>query len=91
MKSVATKPTKPTKPTTVKSGFVKKATTAKKTRTSRSKAGGASKKLSSYNKFMKDNLAKYKAEHEGVDHKEAFKAVAHLWANSPENKKNNVA
>jgi len=51
------------------------------------RAGGA-KKLSPYNKFMKSELAKVKAENPNMNHKEAFKTAAQRWKDSPENPKN---
>ncbi|KAF8927102.1 hypothetical protein EDD21DRAFT_413937 [Dissophora ornata] len=45
------------------------------------------KKMSAYNTFMKEELPKYKAKHAGVEHKEAFKQVAIMWKNSPNNPK----
>ncbi|KAI9297922.1 hypothetical protein K502DRAFT_362820 [Neoconidiobolus thromboides FSU 785] len=58
---------------------------AKATKATRS---SGPKKLSPYNKFMKDQLPKYKANNPGKNHKDAFKAVAQLWKDSPENPKN---
>ncbi|ORX70161.1 hypothetical protein DL89DRAFT_153143 [Linderina pennispora] len=49
---------------------------------------GGGKKVSAYNKFMKDQLPKFKQSNPGVTHKEAFKKVAQLWANAKENPKN---
>lgn len=46
------------------------------------------KKISPYNKFMKDELAKVKAANPGIAHKEAFKKAAQNWATSPDNPKN---
>ncbi|KAI9315228.1 hypothetical protein BX666DRAFT_1960521 [Dichotomocladium elegans] len=46
------------------------------------------KKVSPYNKFMKEELAKVKAAQPGIAHKEAFKKAAQNWASSPENPKN---
>jgi YABBY protein len=34
---------------------------------------------SGYNEFMQENLATYKTDHPGVDHKTAFRAVAEMW------------
>ncbi|KAG0345238.1 hypothetical protein BG004_003856 [Podila humilis] len=51
------------------------------------KAGGAKKKMTPYNEFMKAELPKYKEKNSGVDHKEAFKAVARMWKDSPKNPK----
>ncbi|KAF9160243.1 hypothetical protein DFQ26_005753 [Actinomortierella ambigua] len=50
------------------------------------KAGG--KKLSPYNKFMKDQLSKVKAADTKLTHKEAFKKVAEMWKDAPENPNN---
>ncbi|QRV91338.1 YABBY domain-containing protein [Ceratobasidium sp. AG-Ba] len=38
-----------------------------------------------YQLFMKERLPEYKKEHPGVDHKEAFKAVALEWKDSDKN------
>jgi len=61
---------------------------AKEKSTSKKTAPGGGKKLSPYNKFMKSELAKVKAEHPELNHKEAFKQVAQRWKDSPENPKN---
>ncbi|CAG8737974.1 22468_t:CDS:2 [Gigaspora margarita] len=45
------------------------------------KSTGA-KKLSPYNKFMKTELAKVKAENPTLNHKEAFKQAAQRWKDS---------
>ncbi|KAG0028688.1 hypothetical protein BGZ81_004532 [Podila clonocystis] len=50
-------------------------------------AAAPKKKMTAYNEFMKTELPKYKEKHSGVDHKEAFKAVAQLWKDSPKNPK----
>ncbi|KAI8366078.1 uncharacterized protein BYT42DRAFT_588823 [Radiomyces spectabilis] len=47
------------------------------------------KKMSPYNKFIKEELPKIKSENPGLSHKEAFKKAAQQWATSPENPKNN--
>ncbi|KAF8978605.1 hypothetical protein BGZ46_006280 [Entomortierella lignicola] len=60
---------------------------AKEKTTKKSTTGGA-KKLSPYNKFMKSELAKVKAEKPTLGHKEAFKEVASRWKDAPENPKN---
>ncbi|KAJ1934887.1 hypothetical protein FBU59_005551, partial [Linderina macrospora] len=64
--------------------------TGKVTKTARTHPGtvGGTKKVSAYNKFMKDQLPKFKANHPGVTHKEAFKRVAQLWGAAKENPKN---
>ncbi|KAI9598346.1 hypothetical protein BDF19DRAFT_432202 [Syncephalis fuscata] len=51
-------------------------------------AAGKKRKITPYNKFMKDQLAKYKAQHAGVKHVDAFKHVASMWKTSPDNPKN---
>lgn len=52
-------------------------------------AAGAKKgKSSAYNKYMKDQLAKLKAEKPTMPHKERFKLAATSWASSKENPKN---
>jgi hypothetical protein len=45
-------------------------------------------KITPYNKFMKTELPKVKADNPKVSHKEAFKIVAERWKDSPENPKN---
>ncbi|KAI1306102.1 hypothetical protein EDD11_004869 [Mortierella claussenii] len=60
---------------------------AKEKSTKKSATGGA-KKLSPYNKFMKTELAKVKAEKPTLGHKDAFKEVASRWKDAPENPKN---
>ncbi|KAG0328035.1 hypothetical protein BGZ99_006387 [Dissophora globulifera] len=52
------------------------------------KSTGGAKKLSPYNKFMKTELAKVKAEKPTLNHREAFKEVASRWKDSAENPKN---
>eukprot|EP00184_Porphyridium_aerugineum_P003169 CAMPEP_0184695268 /NCGR_PEP_ID=MMETSP0313-20130426/2965_1 /TAXON_ID=2792 /ORGANISM="Porphyridium aerugineum, Strain SAG 1380-2" /LENGTH=69 /DNA_ID=CAMNT_0027153699 /DNA_START=258 /DNA_END=467 /DNA_ORIENTATION=+ len=49
---------------------------------------GSGKALSPYNTFMKNNVARVKAENPGITHKEAFKTVALMWATAKENPKN---
>ncbi|KAF9981887.1 hypothetical protein BGZ65_003468, partial [Modicella reniformis] len=51
-------------------------------------SSGGTKKLSPYNKFMKTELAKVKAEKPNLNHKDAFKEVAARWKDSAENPKN---
>ncbi|KAI8646650.1 hypothetical protein BD408DRAFT_410033 [Parasitella parasitica] len=46
------------------------------------------KQMSPYNKFMKTELAKVKAEQTGITHKDAFKQAAQNWSKSPANPKN---
>ncbi|RGB31741.1 hypothetical protein C1646_708254 [Rhizophagus diaphanus] len=46
------------------------------------------KKLSPYNKFMKTEIVKVKAENPNIQHKDAFKMVAQRWKDSAENPKN---
>ncbi|KAI8380396.1 hypothetical protein BD560DRAFT_388139 [Blakeslea trispora] len=46
------------------------------------------KKLSPYNNFMKEELAKIKKDNEGISHKDAFKMAAQNWAKSSDNPKN---
>jgi len=46
------------------------------------------KKLSPYNKFMKTEIVKVKAENPDILHKDAFKMVAQRWKDSDENPKN---
>ncbi|CAG8518766.1 5265_t:CDS:2 [Ambispora leptoticha] len=52
------------------------------------KRSSGAKKLTQYNKFMKSELVKVKAENPTVNHKDAFKLVAQRWKESPENPKN---
>ncbi|KAL1924108.1 uncharacterized protein VTP21DRAFT_7143 [Calcarisporiella thermophila] len=52
------------------------------------KSSTEGKKLSPYNKFMKAEVAKVKAENPDLNHKEAFKKAASRWKDSPENPKN---
>ncbi|GAB5592991.1 hypothetical protein Unana1_07891 [Umbelopsis nana] len=49
------------------------------------------KKITPYNRFMKTELAKVKAEKPGVAHKEAFKLAATRWKDSPDNPKNQAS
>ncbi|KXN67418.1 hypothetical protein CONCODRAFT_80161 [Conidiobolus coronatus NRRL 28638] len=49
------------------------------------------KKLSPYNKFMKEELPKWKAKNPNAPHKDAFKAVAAIWKTSKENPVNQKA
>ncbi|EJU00075.1 hypothetical protein DACRYDRAFT_54873, partial [Dacryopinax primogenitus] len=51
-------------------------------------AGGAKKKSSPYNVFMKNELAKLKEKNPDMPHKERFKMAASAWATSKENPKN---
>ncbi|ORZ27392.1 hypothetical protein BCR41DRAFT_392717 [Lobosporangium transversale] len=60
---------------------------AKEKSAKKSPASGT-KKLSPYNKFMKAELAKLKAEKPDLGHKEAFKEVAARWKDAAENPKN---
>ncbi|PKY13645.1 hypothetical protein RhiirB3_399165 [Rhizophagus irregularis] len=41
-----------------------------------------------YNRFLKTELPKVKAENPGMNHKEAFKLAANNWKDSPDNPKN---
>ncbi|ORX78561.1 hypothetical protein K493DRAFT_321197 [Basidiobolus meristosporus CBS 931.73] len=50
------------------------------------RSGG--KKLSPYNKFMKTELPKVKAEDPSISHKDAFKVAAGRWKASAENPAN---
>nr|CAG8564977.1 8238_t:CDS:10 [Entrophospora candida] len=52
------------------------------------KKSTTTKKLTPYNKFMKTELPKVKAENPDLPHKDAFKLVAERWKNSTENPKN---
>ncbi|KAL1919371.1 uncharacterized protein VTP21DRAFT_2064 [Calcarisporiella thermophila] len=54
--------------------------------TKKSTSGGP-KKLTPYNKFMKEELAKIKKDKPDLNHKEAFKMAASRWKDSPENPK----
>ncbi|KAF9978873.1 hypothetical protein BGZ73_008874 [Actinomortierella ambigua] len=57
-----------------------------KEKSTKKSTGG--KKLSPYNKFMKDQLSKVKAEKPNLSHKEAFKEVAAMWKTAKENPAN---
>ncbi|KAF9966683.1 hypothetical protein BGZ70_001582 [Mortierella alpina] len=59
-----------------------------KEKTTKKSATGGAKKLSPYNKFMKSELAKVKVEKPNLNHKDAFKEVAHRWKDAAENPKN---
>lgn len=52
------------------------------------KKSNTAKKLSPYNKFMKTEIVKVKAENPNLPHKDAFKMVAQRWKDSAENPKN---
>ncbi|CAG8701926.1 1997_t:CDS:2 [Cetraspora pellucida] len=66
-----------------------KTTTTRTETRSKPKAEVKEKKpLSAYNRFMKTELPKIKAEKPDLDHKEAFKLVAQAWKSSTENPKN---
>ncbi|KAJ1983277.1 hypothetical protein H4R33_004811 [Dimargaris cristalligena] len=58
-----------------------------KEKTAKKTSGAAPRKMSPYNLYMKRELPKYKAANPDVAHKEAFKAVAGMWKNSPDNPK----
>ena len=49
---------------------------------------GAPRTLSAYNVFMKSEVAKVKAEHPSLPHREAFKLAAERWQASPMNPQN---
>ncbi|CDZ98868.1 YABBY protein [Phaffia rhodozyma] len=51
------------------------------------KKGGAGKKPSAYNQYMKVQLAKLKEKNPEQPHTERFKLVAKMWASAPENPK----
>ncbi|CAG8489007.1 16297_t:CDS:2 [Funneliformis caledonium] len=46
------------------------------------KKSATAKKLTPYNKFMKTEIIKVKAENPNLQHKEAFKMVAQRWKDS---------
>ncbi|KAF8594802.1 hypothetical protein BDV93DRAFT_458312, partial [Ceratobasidium sp. AG-I] len=50
--------------------------------------GGAKKKSSPYNVYMKSELAKLKEKNPDMPHKERFKLAATTWATSSDNPKN---
>lgn len=50
--------------------------------------GGKKGKPSPYNTYMKEALAKLKAEKPDMAHKDRFKVAAQQWAKSPDNPKN---
>jgi len=66
-----------------------KAATEKVTKTRKAddseKVDKKDKKLSPYMAYMKQGIAKYKEEHPGVPHKEAFSKVAAMWGDSDDN------
>ncbi|PWN30371.1 hypothetical protein BDZ90DRAFT_229391 [Jaminaea rosea] len=51
-------------------------------------SAGGKKKVSPYNLYMKEQLAKLKTSHPNLSHKERFQQVAKDWAKSPANPKN---
>jgi len=54
----------------------------------KSVGGGAKKKSSPYNVFMKNELAKLKEKNPDMPHKERFKLAASSWGTAKENPKN---
>ncbi|KAJ1725014.1 hypothetical protein LPJ53_000803 [Coemansia erecta] len=69
------------KTTTASTGKVTK-------RSTKSTGSTGTKKVSPYNKFMKNNLAQFKKDNPTLSHKDAFAGVAALWKNAKENPKN---
>ncbi|KZO92748.1 hypothetical protein CALVIDRAFT_567050 [Calocera viscosa TUFC12733] len=65
-----------------------KAAASKTEKTEKKSVGGAKKKSSPYNVFMKNELAKLKEKHPDMPHKERFKTAASSWATAKENPKN---
>ncbi|RKP24805.1 hypothetical protein SYNPS1DRAFT_10065, partial [Syncephalis pseudoplumigaleata] len=49
---------------------------------------GSERRLSPYNLYMKNELARIKSEHPDTNHREAFKMAATNWKQSPDNPKN---
>ncbi|GAA97557.1 hypothetical protein E5Q_04235 [Mixia osmundae IAM 14324] len=49
--------------------------------------GGAIKKRSAYNKYMKGALGRIKDEHPDMAHKERFTLAAQQWKTHPDNPK----
>jgi ribosomal protein S27E len=68
---------RPPGPMTVKRGRKKKEKTARPPRSP-----------STYNLFMKDEVANVKAQHPELRHRDAFKMAAERWADSPKNPQN---
>lgn len=52
------------------------------------KHSGGSKKASSYNVFMKKEMARLKETEPDMPHRDRFKRAAQAWHNSKENPKN---
>ncbi|KAG5186999.1 hypothetical protein JKP88DRAFT_235588 [Tribonema minus] len=52
------------------------------------KGKGGGKKVTAYNTFMKNELAKLKTEKPDLPHSEKFKLVAQRWKTAKENPKN---
>ncbi|KAL4778389.1 hypothetical protein BJX76DRAFT_343364 [Aspergillus varians] len=57
--------------------MVSPTTTTPGTGTARKK--GVKEQLSSYHKFMQEEIPKFKAKHPGVAGREVFKKVAEMW------------
>ncbi|KAH7106794.1 hypothetical protein BKA62DRAFT_685117 [Auriculariales sp. MPI-PUGE-AT-0066] len=49
--------------------------------------GGSGKKLTPYNRFIRQELQRLKAANPSSTHAERFKLAASNWKNSPDNKK----
>ncbi|CAG8522161.1 6417_t:CDS:2 [Rhizophagus irregularis] len=60
----------------------------KKDTTKDTRASKTKRAPTAYNRFMKTELPKVKAENPGMNHKEAFKLAANNWKDSPDNPKN---
>ncbi|KAF9924161.1 hypothetical protein FBU30_005829 [Linnemannia zychae] len=58
---------------------------AKAQRISKINAPRSKRLPTAYNLYIKNELPKYKAAHPNVEHKKAFKQVAYLWKDAPEN------
>ena len=67
-----------TSPKGTSSSPVKKA--VKVSKATKSTGGGGGKKLTTYQRYMKDELPKYKAAHTEMGHRDAFSAVAKQWS-----------
>jgi len=65
-----------------------KTTTEKPAKKTKSTGGAKTKKISPYNKFMKDELARLKEKDPDTKHPERFKIAAQNWAKAKENPKN---
>ncbi|KII93960.1 hypothetical protein PLICRDRAFT_411156 [Plicaturopsis crispa FD-325 SS-3] len=65
-----------------------KAAADKPPKKAKSSAGGAKKKMTAYNKFMKTELARLKESEPDIEHKDRFKMATGNWKDAKENPKN---